>query len=126
MAAKKSEDPRLRRILEICCALPEAVHEQYGEHAKFSVRKRTFAYYLDNHHGDGIVCVACKVLPGDNERLIRSDPERFAMPDYIGSRGWVSLRLDTGHVDWDEAAEMIRHSYRLVAPKKLAASMASF
>jgi hypothetical protein len=25
---------------------------------------------------------------------------------YIGSRGWVALRLDVGEVDWDEVGEL--------------------
>ncbi len=42
------------------------------------------------------------------------------MPAYIGPRGWVALRLDIPGVDWNEVAELIRGSYRLVAPQKLA------
>jgi predicted DNA-binding protein (MmcQ/YjbR family) len=91
-----------------------------GPHAGFYVRKKTFAYYLDDHHGDGIVGINCKVLPGDNTALIAADPKRFYMPAYIGSKGWVGLRLDVGAIDWEEVAEMTAHSYRLVAPKTLA------
>ena len=43
------------------------------------------------------------------------------MPAYIGSKGWVGLRLDVGAVDWEEVEELVTHSYRLVAPKRLAA-----
>jgi hypothetical protein len=84
-------------------------------------RTKTFAYFLNNHHGDGIVAVTCKVLPGDNTALVAAQPARFYLPAYIGSRGWVALRLDTGEVDWDEVAELVACSYRLVAPKRLAA-----
>jgi len=68
-----------------------------------------------------MVGITCKVLPGDNAALIAAEPRRFYMPAYIGSRGWVGLRLDTGDIDWDEVAELAAHSYRLVAPKRLAA-----
>ncbi len=64
--------------------------------------------------------MACKVLPGDNVALVRAQPDRFYLPAYIGSRGWVALRLDTGEVDWEEAAELVTGSYRLTAPKTLA------
>lgn len=57
---------------------------------------------------------------GENTALIASQPERFYMPAYIGSRGWVGLRLDGEEVDWDEVAELIFESYRRVAPKTLA------
>src|SRR5215472_18895676 len=116
-----AKDRRLVRLTKICLSLPEAERQISGHHAGFSVRKKTFAYYLDNHHGDGIVAVTGKVLPGDNEALIAAQPDRFYMPAYIGPRGWVALRLDLGTIDWDEVAELVATSYRLIAPKRLAA-----
>src|ERR1017187_4295522 len=92
----------LARLTKICLALPEATRDVCGQHAGFLVRKKTFAWFLNDHHGDGIVAVSCKVLPGDNTALIAADPARFYMPAYIGPRGWVALRLDVGKVDWDE------------------------
>ena len=91
-----------------------------GSHAQFLVRKKTFAYFLDNHHGDGIVAFACKVLPGDNKALAQAQPNRFYLPAYIASKGWVAPRLDAGKVDWDEVRELLLGSYALVAPKRLA------
>ena len=116
-----AEDRRLVRLTKICLALPEAARQYNGEHAAFLVRKRTFAYFLNNHRGDGIVAVTCKTLPGDNAALAASQPDRFYMPSYIGPRGWVALRLDVGAVDWEEVAELVVGSYVLVAPKRLAA-----
>jgi phosphoribosylglycinamide formyltransferase-1 len=115
------EDPRLVRLTKIALALPETAREYRGSHAQFLVRKKTFAYFLNDHHGDGIVAVTCKVLPGDNTVLASTSPDRFYLPAYIGSRGWVALRLDVGTVDWDEVKELLAGSYRLVAPKRLAA-----
>ena len=43
------------------------------------------------------------------------------MPAYIGSKGWIALRLDRGDIDWDEVTELVTGSYRLIAPKRLAA-----
>ncbi len=120
------EDPRLTRLTAICLALPEATRQLMGkesEHAGFLVRKKTFAYFLYNHHGDGIVAVTCKVGPGDNSALAKAQPERFYLPAYIGPRGWVALRLDRGDTDWDEVTELATDSYRRVAPKRLAAAV---
>ena len=102
-------------------ALPEATRQLAGRHAAFLVRKRTFAYFLDDHHGDGIVAVTCKVMPGDNAALAAAQPARFYIPAYIGPRGWVALRLDAGKIDWDEVSELLLCSYELIAPKRLAA-----
>jgi predicted DNA-binding protein (MmcQ/YjbR family) len=117
------EDPRLTRFSKLCLAFPEATREIMGRHAGFRVRKKVFAYFLDDHHGDGIVGINCKVLRGDNTALIASNPAKFYMPAYIGSKGWVGLRLDVGEVDWEEVEELVTHSYLLVAPKRLAAAL---
>ena len=119
MPKHSTEDPRLSRLTRIALALPEATRQTYESHAQFLVRKRTFAYFLDNHHGDGIVAVTCKVLPGDNKSLVEAQPDRFYLPSYIASRGWVALRLDVGKIDWDEVSELLFGSYALVAPKRL-------
>jgi predicted DNA-binding protein (MmcQ/YjbR family) len=121
--ASSKVDQRLNRIEAICHELAEAVTERKGCHAAFQVRKKTFAYYLHNHHGDGIVSIACKVGPGDNQLLAQAQPDRFYLPAYIGSRGWVALRLDRGKVDWEEVRELLRDSYRCTAPKRLAATV---
>jgi hypothetical protein len=125
MSTKQSvEDRRLVRLTKICLALPETTREVYGQHAGFRVRKKTFAYFLNDHHGDGMVAVTCKVLPGDNKVLAASDPVRFYLPAYVGSRGWVALRLDLGDIDWEEVSELVSGSYRMIAPKGLAARVA--
>jgi predicted DNA-binding protein (MmcQ/YjbR family) len=117
------EDPRLERLTTVCLRLNGTTREITGDHVTFYVRKKVFAYFLDNHHGDGIVGLVCKVLPGDNTRLIASNPAKFYMPAYVGPRGWVGLRLDRGKVDWEEIDELVSHSYQLVAPKRLAATV---
>ncbi len=118
MSATTADDC-LAQLTKVCLALPEAARLDHGSHAAFLVRKSTFAYFLNDHHGDGIVSVACKALPGDNAALASAQPDRFYLPAYIGPRGWIALRLDTGEVDWDEVAELVGVSYRLIAPKSL-------
>jgi len=68
---KGSEDRRLVRLTKICLGLPEASRQMYGQHAQFLVRKKTFAYFLNDHHGDGMVAVTGKALPGDNSLWLR-------------------------------------------------------
>ena len=105
----------LMRVSDICLDMHGARRETTAHHVGFLVGRKTFAYFLDNHHGDGIVGIVCKVLPGDNVALIAANPAKFYMPAYVGSRGWVGLRLDAGKVDWEEVRELVRHSYRLVS-----------
>ena len=125
MAKQSTEDPRLTRLSTIALALPEVMRQIYGSHAQFLVRKKTFAYFLDNHHGDGIVGITCKVMPGENDALIAAQPRRFYRPAYLASRGWVALRLDTGKIDWNEVRDLLIGSYLLSAPKRLAERLKS-
>src|SRR5262249_46863941 len=113
-------DDVLARLSAVALELPEAKREQSGRHAAFRVRGRTFAYFLDDHHGDGIVGLTAKAAPGVAERLVADDPGRFYRPAYLGHRGWVGLRLDTPDVDWEEVTGLVVESYRLCAPKTLA------
>ncbi len=117
----RKQDPRLKKLIECVSELEDAIVEPMGAHAAFSVRKKNFAYFLNDHHGDGIVSIACKVVKGDHVTLAQAQPDRFYLPAYIGPRGWVALRLDRGAVDWDEVRELLFGSYILTAPKALAA-----
>ena len=112
------------KVTEICLALPSAESAKtHGDHATFRVRGKVFAYFLDDHHGDGIVSVCVKSELGENADRVRRDPERYYLPDYIGPRGWFGLRLDRGRVDWREVANVVERSYRLTAPSTLVAKL---
>lgn len=113
----------LDRITRIALKLPDVTREMTGAHASFAVRKKIFAYFLNNHHGDGIVSICAKTLPGDHTALVAADPHRFYLPAYIGPRGWVGLRLDRGKIDWEEVDELLKGSYLLTAPKSVRAKM---
>ncbi len=108
---------------EICAELPEATREVSGRHGVFKVRGRTFAYFLDDHQGDGIVGLACKAPAGAAQALIAADPTRFYPPAYLHHRGWIGLRLDTGAIDWEQVEGLLVESYLLTAPKRLAAQV---
>lgn len=116
-----SEERRLR-LVEICEALPEAIVDASGEsHLTFRIRKKIFAYYLFDHHGDGVIAFTCKSNLSNQQRLIREDPDSFFVPAYLGSRGWVAIRLDLDEVDWETVSELARGAYQECAPRKLAA-----
>jgi phosphoribosylglycinamide formyltransferase-1 len=113
-------EARRDRLVRFCRTLPEATVTAHDQHVGFQVGGRTFAWYVDDEHGDGRVAVLCKAPQGLNAALAASDPHRFYLPRYVGSRGWVALRLDRQDVDWGEVAELVADSYRLVAPRRLA------
>ena len=112
----------LAKLAAICAELPEAERVDHPPHVQFRVRKRTFAYFLDDHHGDGIVGVTCKAPGSQPQALIDANPDgRFYLPSYLGPRGWVALRLDRDDVDWTEVGDLVTESYIQIAPKTLAA-----
>jgi predicted DNA-binding protein (MmcQ/YjbR family) len=115
----KREHPLLRKLSEICLSLPEAVRRDLNDHADFRVRGKVFAYFLNNHHGDGIVSICCKSAMGENVDRASREPARFYLPAYIGPRGWFGLRLDGEAIDWSEVRNLLELSYELVAPKRL-------
>jgi hypothetical protein len=116
---KAGEDPRLTKVSSLCSALPEVVRTIMEQHAAFTVRGKKFAYFLNDHHGDGIVSICARAFPGENTRLIAAHPRKYYLPAYVGPRGWVALRLDRSSVDWDEVRDIVTASYLQTAPKKL-------
>jgi hypothetical protein len=124
MPAPRKSPSVLDRVRSICLALPEAHEvEAWGE-PTFRVRNKQFAMYADpgNHHGKGVAGVWVKSTHVNQDLLLRSDPERFFRPPYVGPSGWVGIRLD-GKPDWAIVAELLRDAYKLIAPKKLLARL---
>jgi hypothetical protein len=109
----------LARLTKVCLAHPEAVRELESSHASFLVGKKTFAYFLDNHHGDGMIVACTRGDRAENAKLVKKEPKRYIAPAYIGPRGWLGIRLDGGRVDWKEITARVDASYRAVAPKRL-------
>ena len=68
------EHPTLRQLSKICLSLPEATRRDLNDHADFRVRGKVFAYFLNNHHGDGIVSVCCKSALGENVDRASREP----------------------------------------------------
>ena len=119
-----ADSKELARIRTICLALPGGHEvEAWGE-PTFRVKNKIFAYYADKstHHGFGRTSVWFKAAPGDQELLVRADPDRFFAPPYVGPKGWVGVHLDK-RVSWKTVAAMAADSWRMTAPKKLLASL---
>ena len=111
---------RRQRLLALCEGLPEARADRAGvQHLAFKVRKKIFAYYAYDHHGDGRVALWCKAPPGEQRQLVDEEPERYFVPPYVGPRGWVGLRLDSARVDWTAVKNLLSVAYVLTAPDKL-------
>ncbi|MGN9843265.1 MmcQ/YjbR family DNA-binding protein [Nonomuraea sp. H19] len=113
------DDEVAARLREICLSLPETVEKPFGGHTAPSFRIRDKLFLMTGEDGRTMMF---KAGPGVQEALVASDPERFFVPAYVGGKGWVGARLHVEQ-DWDEIDELIRDSYRLIAPKRLVALM---
>lgn len=113
----------LTRLRRLCLALPEAHEvEAWGE-PTFRVRNKVFAMAATvGHHTQGRPAVWLKAGPGNQPMLVRIAPDRFFVPPYVGSAGWIGVWLD-GDVDWKELAGLLRDSWKLTAPKRLVKAM---
>jgi hypothetical protein len=119
-----TSDARRKRLVKICESFPEVSSQVAGDqHIAFRIRKKTFAYYLFDHHGDGMIAFTCKSSLSEQRRLIQDDPISYFVPAYLGSRGWSAIRLDLDEVDWETVAELARRAYQSTAPRKLAAAI---
>ncbi|MEX1196106.1 MAG: MmcQ/YjbR family DNA-binding protein [Dehalococcoidia bacterium] len=108
----------IERLREMCLEFPEAVEKPFGGHdaPAFRIRDKMFAMVSE---GGEDVSVWMKALPGAQDILVGGDPGRFFVPPYVGSKGWVGVRLDVGEVPWGIIADLVNDSYRMTAPKRL-------
>jgi hypothetical protein len=113
----------LARVRKICAALPDVEERpSHGAPTFFYRGKKTFVMFHDDHHRDGRLALWCHAPDGVQSLLVTEEPERFFVPPYVGYRGWIGVRLDVD-VDWDEIAGIVRDSYRMVVPPKVAAAL---
>jgi hypothetical protein len=53
-------------------------------------------------------------VPGARDELIETEPERYFVPPYVGTRGWIGVYLDVD-IDWERLEELIGNAYHTVA-----------
>lgn len=113
-------DSAIDRVRGICLALPEATEKVAWGEPTFRVRDRLFAMFASasNHHGAGRNSLWVNAPLGVQEYLVRTRPDLYFVPPYVGPKGWVGIDLTLGD---DELRPHIVSAYCLVAPKRLVA-----
>jgi len=122
----------LAKLRAICLQLPEAYEERAWVGTRWRIRKQTFAHALIVESGwppayakvvgsAGPVCiVTCR------SKIAELNAHSFAKHPFFRPGWWpdiVGLVIET-RTDWDEVAYLLAESYRVMAPKKLAESIA--
>ena len=112
-------------VLSIVESLPQAEAPAHGLHLSLEVRGKRFAWFLEDHHGDGRLALHCKSSEAARAGLMRRASEHAHVPKYVGHRGWVGLWLDVPGLDDELVRSTLTEAYRLTAPKALAARLSA-
>src|SRR5579872_2127685 len=106
------------RVRTICLSLPGVTERRSHGSPAFFARKQFVALWSEGHHEREFPHMWCAAPLGAQESLIETSPKRYFRPPYVGSRGWLGVRLD-GRVNWSEIASLCEDAFRTVAPKML-------
>jgi hypothetical protein len=116
------------RIKALCLALPEVtvrvdaslVTARSTAHS-FDIRRRSFCLLIafEGAEGESVPQLVLRADPGQRHALLS-----VGHPFYRSRAGRDRIRiLLTDDTDWDEIRELVTESYRILAPKKLAARL---
>ncbi len=120
----RDDDFGLAEVRKIALSYPEAFEKVSWGRPVFcapkifvmyggSVKGDTKGEYIQYPHS-----ILVKVDESDRKAL--EQDKRFFYPAYMGPSGWLGLDLTARKkTNWDEVAELIDASFRMVAPKKL-------
>jgi predicted DNA-binding protein (MmcQ/YjbR family) len=115
-------DPRRihRRVLEFALMLPEAWEDHPWEETVVKVAKKIFVFLGSEES---------PTWPSMSVKLRESHDQALAVPGAeptgygLGRSGWVTIPFRTKLPPLGVLTDLVEESYRLVAPKRLAASL---
>ena len=118
----------ITRLRTMCLRLPEAYEEPAWVGTRWRIRTRTFAHVLFVDSGwppayaraaadDGPITVVMFRSSGAELEVLRNTGRPFFAPVWRSDE--VGMVLDEP-VDWEEVAELVTDSYRILAPPSLA------
>ncbi|MDR6843230.1 hypothetical protein [Pseudoxanthomonas sacheonensis] len=118
------------RLRAICLELPEAYEERAWVGTRWMIRKKNFAHVLVIDSGWPPAYARAAKSEGPLTVLTfrsgaRLEASRFSKAPFFKPVWWpdiAGLAIDA-QTDWDEVADLLAGSYRLLAPKKLAAQV---
>jgi len=109
-------EEQILRVRRLCSTLPGSMEKLSHGEPTFFVAKKVFAMFANNHHNDGHVAVYIPVEPGYQATLLKSSPEKYFYPPYVGVKGWIGIEL--ARVEEDELAQHLIEAWKLIGTKK--------
>jgi hypothetical protein len=110
---------QLAKVRALCSSLPDVTERpSHGSPAFLVNDKRPFAYFLDDHHGDGRLALWCAAPDGAQAMLVDSNADHYFLPPYVAHLGWIGVRLDR-EAPWNEIAMVLEaaHQTRYKPPR---------
>ena len=116
----------VERIRTLCLALPEvtvrvddSLTRARSTARSFDIRRRSFCLLVavEDPAGRPVPLLVLRASPAEREALLSVGHPFFASR---AGRDRIGVLL-TGDTDWEEIRELVADSYRILAPKKLAA-----
>jgi ABC-type glycerol-3-phosphate transport system substrate-binding protein len=120
--------PILEKVRLVCLDLPEVREERAWAGVRWVVSKKNFAHVVWVERGwppayaralgsDGPACVLTFRVPKLEASAPRFTKEPFFKPPWFSNIVGLVVGDDT---DWDEAGVLLRKSFKVLAPAKLA------
>jgi hypothetical protein len=106
----------------ICLALPGVAERLSHGSPAFYAGKQFVMLWPDGHHDHAFPHLWCAAPSGAQEGFVGREPDKFFRPPYVGSRGWLGVRLDAG-LDRADLEVICEDAFRCVASRKLVAAL---
>jgi hypothetical protein len=115
-ATKPTPAALIDRVRKVALGLQGTTEKvSHGEPAFF--RGRMYVTADTNHHGSGHIAIWCRAEAGVQQAFVDASPEHFFVPPYLGSQGWIGVRLDSG-LDWPIVARFVEQAWQEAARKR--------
>ena len=109
---------RLEVLRTYCSGLREVTERVSHGDPAFFVAKKCFVMVKNNHHGAGWLAFWCASTLEFRTAMLTRDPQTYFVPPYVGHRGWLGVRLDTGLTS-ETLENHLLEAYCCVAPPRL-------
>jgi len=87
-------DAAVTKVRAACMALSDVTEKASHGAPCWFIGGKQFAAFADHHHDDGRLALWLCAPDGMQQILVENEPECYFVPPYVGSRGWVGVRLD--------------------------------
>jgi hypothetical protein len=108
---------QLAKVRAFCATLPGSDEKLSHGAPTWFVKAGVYAYFCNNHHGDGKIALWCAAPEGAQAMLVESVPDHYFVPAYVGHMGWVGVRLDRDAA-WSEVTSILEAAHAARSMKK--------